>query len=59
MIARILEAIGRFFSRLLPIRAGARRGKGEDPGGAGVPASLPPRVPVLVGAAARSLPPDD
>ncbi|HTE19542.1 MAG TPA: hypothetical protein VK689_14330, partial [Armatimonadota bacterium] len=55
-----LLAVARsFLSSLVHTRAGRRDSLGDDPGGAGVPARLDPRTPVLAGSAARPYPPQD
>jgi hypothetical protein len=59
MIRQFIRSVVGFLARLFPIGAGARRGNGEDFGGAGVTANLSPRTPVLVGSASRSYPPED
>ena len=59
MLGQLIKNFVKFVARLFPIGAGARRGNGEDFGGAGVTANLSPRTPVLVGSASRAYPPED
>lgn len=59
MLTRLACFARGLFARLVPARPVGLRLPGDDPGGAGVTANLAPRTPILVGGAARSIPPDE